>query len=70
VTAASHQPDRHAERPYLDPTSNPDTCTRSAASHQPYIDQFNGQILPGITSAFEGSGRTGSGRIRTRSTAP
>jgi hypothetical protein len=46
---------------YLDPTSNPQFQTALTASHQPYIDQFNSQVLPGITSAFEGSGRTGSG---------
>jgi hypothetical protein len=46
---------------YLDPTSNPDYLAAISASHQPYVDQFLGQIIPGITSAFEGSGRTGSG---------
>jgi len=46
---------------YLDPTSSPDYLKAIQASHQPYVDQFTNQILPGITSAFEGSGRTGSG---------
>lgn len=46
---------------YLDPTSNPAFIDALQASHQPYVDQFMGQVLPGITSAFEGSGRTGSG---------
>lgn len=46
---------------YLDPTSSPDYLKAIDASHQPYIDQFTKQIIPGITSAFEGSGRTGSG---------
>ena len=46
---------------YLDPTSSPDYLKAIDASHQPYIDQFTNQVIPGITSAFEGSGRTGSG---------
>ena len=46
---------------YLDPTRNPDFISALTASHAPYLDQFMGQVLPGITSAFEGSGRTGSG---------
>lgn len=46
---------------YLDPTSNPYFTAALSASHQPYVDQFMGEVLPGITSAFEGSGRTGSG---------
>lgn len=46
---------------YLDPTTNPDYLHALSASHQPYVDQFMGEILPGITSAFEGAGRTGSG---------
>ena len=46
---------------YLDPTTNPAFIDALKASHQPYIDQFNNQVLPGLTSAFEGSGRTGSG---------
>lgn len=46
---------------YLNPTTNPDYLKAIDASHQPYVDQFTNQIIPGITSAFEGSGRTGSG---------
>ncbi len=45
---------------YLDPTSNPDYLKALNASHQPAIDQFMGTVIPGMTSAFEGSGRTGS----------
>jgi len=45
---------------YLDPTSNPQFKAALQASHQPYIDQFMGTVIPGVTSAFEGSGRTGS----------
>lgn len=46
---------------YLDPTTNPAYLAALSASHQPYIDQFTNQIIPGITSAFEGSGRTAGG---------
>lgn len=46
---------------YVDPTTNPDFQKALAASHQPYIDQFNQQILPGVQATFEGSGRYGSG---------
>ncbi len=46
---------------YLDPTTNPSYLAALNASHQPYIDQFMNQVIPGTTSAFEGSGRTGSG---------
>lgn len=46
---------------YVDPTTNPDYLKALAASHQPYIDQFNNQILPGVQSGFEGAGRYGSG---------
>jgi hypothetical protein len=46
---------------YVDPTTNPDYLKAIDASHQPYIDQFTGTVLPGIVSSFEGSGRTGSG---------
>lgn len=46
---------------YVDPTTNPDYLNALAASHQPYIDQFNNQILPGVQSGFEGAGRYGSG---------
>lgn len=45
---------------YLDPTTNPQFKAALEASHQPYIDNFMGTVIPGITSAFEGSGRTGS----------
>lgn len=45
---------------YLDPTTNPQYLSALNASHQPYVDQFMGTVLPGVTSAFEGSGRTGS----------
>lgn len=45
---------------YLDPTSNPQFTAALSASHQPYVDQFMGTVLPGVNSAFEGSGRTGS----------
>lgn len=45
---------------YLDPTTNPQYLAALNASHQPYVDQFMGTVLPGVTSAFEGSGRTGS----------
>lgn len=45
---------------YLDPTTNPQFQAALTASHQPYIDNFMGTVLPGVTSAFEGSGRTGS----------
>lgn len=45
---------------YLDPTTNPQYTAALSASHQPYVDQFMGTVLPGVTSAFEGSGRTGS----------
>lgn len=45
---------------YLDPTTNPQFQSALTASHQPYIDNFMGSVLPGVTSAFEGSGRTGS----------
>jgi hypothetical protein len=46
---------------YLDPNTNPYFADALKASHQPYIDQFTSQVIPGLTSAFEGSGRTGSG---------
>jgi hypothetical protein len=46
---------------YVDPTTNPDYLKALSASHQPYIDQFNNQILPGVQSGFEGAGRYGSG---------
>jgi hypothetical protein len=46
---------------YVDPTTNPDFQKALSASHQPYIDQFNNQILPGVQSGFEGAGRYGSG---------
>jgi hypothetical protein len=46
---------------YLDPNTNPYFADALKASHQPYIDQFMGEVIPGITSAFEGSGRTGGG---------
>lgn len=46
---------------YTNPTTNPDYLAALSASHQPYIDQFNNQILPGITSTMEGAGRYGSG---------
>lgn len=46
---------------YLDPTSNPQYLQALQASHQPYVDQFMSEVIPGITSAFEGSGRTGGG---------
>lgn len=45
---------------YLDPTTNPQFKAALEASHAPYVDQFMGTVIPGITSAFEGSGRTGS----------
>lgn len=46
---------------YLDPTTNPAFLKALSASHQPAMDQFLNQTIPGITSAFEGSGRTASG---------
>lgn len=46
---------------YLDPTTNPAYLSALSASHKPYLDEFTNTIIPGITSAFEGSGRTGSG---------
>jgi hypothetical protein len=46
---------------YTNPLTNPDFQSALAASHQPYIDQFNNQILPGVQSGFEGAGRYGSG---------
>jgi hypothetical protein len=45
---------------YLDPTTNPQFKAALEASHAPYVDEFMGTVIPGITSAFEGSGRTGS----------
>lgn len=47
---------------YLDPTTNPQFQRALEASHQPYVDTFMGQVLPGINSAFVGSGRAGSGQ--------
>lgn len=46
---------------YLNPDSNPYFKSAIEASLRPQTDQFMNTILPGITSAFEGSGRTGSG---------
>lgn len=46
---------------FTNPTTNPDFQAALSASHQPYIDQFNKQILPGIESTMEGAGRYGSG---------
>lgn len=46
---------------YLDPTTNPDFLKAISAATQPVTDQFNNQILPGITSTFEGAGRSNSG---------
>lgn len=46
---------------YLDPTSNPEFKTALEAALRPQTEQFMGTVIPGITSAFEGSGRTGSG---------
>lgn len=46
---------------YVNPNTNPDFQSALAASHQPFIDQFNNQILPGIQSSMEGAGRYGSG---------
>lgn len=46
---------------YLDPTTNPAFLAAVDASHRPYVEQFMNTVLPGVTSAFEGSGRTGSG---------
>lgn len=46
---------------YLDPTTNPSYLAAIEASHKPYLEQFTNQVIPGVTSAFTGSGRTGSG---------
>jgi hypothetical protein len=46
---------------YLDPSSNPYFSGAVDAALKPQTEQFMNQIIPGITSAFEGSGRTGSG---------
>jgi hypothetical protein len=43
---------------YLDLSRNPYLQGAIAYSQQPVIDAFNKQVLPGIASAFEGSGRT------------
>lgn len=53
---------------YVDPTTNPDYLKALSASHQPYIDQFNNQILPGVQSGFEGAGRYGSGANQNATT--
>jgi hypothetical protein len=45
---------------YLDPTSNPQFMAALDASHRGATENFMGSVIPGITSAFEGSGRTGS----------
>ncbi len=37
---------------YLDPTTNPQFQAALKAANQPYIDQFMGTVLPGVTSAF------------------
>lgn len=46
---------------YLDPTSNPQFQAALEASLRPQRDAFLGEVIPGITSAFVGSGRTASG---------
>jgi hypothetical protein len=48
---------------YTNPTTNPDYLKALQVSHQPYIDQFNKDVLPGITSTFSGAGRYGSGAM-------
>ena len=45
----------------VDPRANPDYQAALAASFQPAIDAFNGQILPGINSSYSAAGRYGSG---------
>lgn len=46
---------------YTNPTTNPDYQAALSASHQPYINQFNNQILPGVQGTFSAAGRYGSG---------
>lgn len=43
---------------YLDISKNPYFQGAISYAQQPVIDAFNKQVLPGITSTFEGSGRT------------
>lgn len=55
---------------YLTPDSNPYLKGMYEAATRPAIEQFNTQILPGITSQFSSSGRYGSGaqeRVATQS---
>lgn len=53
---------------YTNPLTNPDFQSALTASHQPYIDQFNTQIIPGITSQFAGSGRSGGSGLQQQFT--
>jgi len=46
---------------YLDPSTNPQFAAALEAGFRPQTEQFLHSVIPGITSAFEGSGRTGSG---------
>lgn len=61
LNAANSSLTNFANGAYVDPTTNPDYQKALAASHQPYVDQFNQQILPGVQATFEGAGRYGSG---------
>ena len=46
---------------YVNPNTNLDYQAALAYSHQPYLDQFNKQVLPGIQGTFSSAGRYGSG---------
>ena len=59
--AATGSLDKFLNGSYTNPLTNPDFNSALVASHQPYIDQFSTQILPGVQSSFEGAGRDGSG---------
>lgn len=61
TAAAQDQLTRTMAGEYLDPNSNPNFQAALAAGFAPQTENFMNKVLPGITSAFEGSGRTGSG---------
>jgi hypothetical protein len=59
--AAQDQLTKTMQGDYLSPESNPYFSKAMEASFRPQTDQFMGKVIPGITSAFQGSNRMGSG---------
>jgi hypothetical protein len=58
TTAADNADAATLSGQYLDIAQNPYLQGAIAYAQQPVIQAFNSQILPGITGAFEGAGRT------------